>query len=109
MYFPPEHSPGKLHAVTHMQNLGNHIQNQSRKPHLLKAFNLKYLTTSWNELERHLSLHEGNFKRPMTSTFVKLLLFIEGQCSIKFPVGRAGSKEPMESRYQTNIKDELFI
>lgn len=43
------------------------------------------------------------------SNYIDMSVFTLGQCGIKFPVVSVGSKEPMESRYQTNIKDELFI
>lgn len=67
---------------------------------------LKHLTTSeassWNELERLLYLHGGNFKWPMTSTFVSRRLFrwgsvwyhvSSGKCRIKGADGEQISNE----------------
>lgn len=44
-------------------------------------------------------------KQSMTQTFLNISLRV----SIKFPVWWTGSKKSVKSRYQTNIKDEVFI
>lgn len=49
--------------------------------------------------------HGKRSKQSMTRTFLNISLRV----SINFPVWRSGSKKSVKSRYQTNIKDEVFI